>query len=91
MIFIMICRHQGLCSNGPLSPVKSKMACDHCNGKKVSVIFCIAWRVFFFFFFLFFSSLMAALKGTAPISPRGGMWGLAVSIFSLRSQKCFSI
>lgn len=53
MIFIMICRHRGLCSNGPLSPVKSKMACDHCNGKKVSVIFCIAWRAFFFFFFFF--------------------------------------
>lgn len=34
MIFIMIRRHQGLYSNGPLSPVKSKMACDHCNGKK---------------------------------------------------------
>ena len=41
MIFIMIRRHQGLYFNGPLSPVKSKMACDHCNGKKVSVIFCM--------------------------------------------------
>lgn len=46
MIFIMIRRHQGLYSNGLLSPAKSKMACDHCNGKKVSVIFCIAWRAF---------------------------------------------
>lgn len=44
MIFIMIRRHQGLYSNGPLSPVRSKMACDHCNGKKLSVLFCKAWR-----------------------------------------------
>lgn len=64
MIFIMICRHQGLCSNGPLSPVKSKMACDHCNGKKVSVIFCIAWRVFFSFF-SFFLFLDGSIKGNS--------------------------
>lgn len=93
MIFITIRRHQGLYFNGPLSPVKSKMACDHCNGKKVSVIFCIAWRAFCVWgrvwcgFILAFIILMAVLKGTTPIFSRHTIFGLTVRNFSPHSQK----